>query len=79
MGDCAGGVLWISSNDHERVRLVASEAGGHAMLIRADAETRGSVNVFEREDRARAQLTRSVKAAFDPLGLFNPGRMWDEV
>jgi len=31
------------------------------------------------EPPARAALTRSVKAAFDPLGLFNPGRMYEGI
>ena len=29
------------------------------------------------EPPPRARLTRAVKAAFDPLGLFNPGRMFE--
>jgi glycolate oxidase FAD binding subunit len=61
------------------VREVAGAAGGHATLMKADAAKRAALGVFEAEDPARAQLTRSVKAAFDPVGLFNPGRMWDGV
>ncbi len=34
---------------------------------------------FPPEPSARAALTRAVKAAFDPLGLFNPGRMYEGV
>jgi FAD/FMN-containing dehydrogenase len=43
--------------------------------------TRGdeSVASFAPEDRVRAKLTQRVKAAFDPLKLFNPGRMWEGV
>ena len=76
-GDCAGGIVWLATDDHLRVRLAAKEAGGHAILIRAGQKLQTPVEVFETEDRARSQLTRSVKAAFDPLGLFNPGRMWE--
>jgi FAD/FMN-containing dehydrogenase len=36
-------------------------------------------NPFPAEPPARAALTRAVKAAFDPLGLFNPGRMYEGV
>lgn len=34
---------------------------------------------FPPEPPAHAALTRAVKAAFDPLGLFNPGRMYEGV
>ena len=78
-GDCAGGILWIATHDHKGLRHVVRAADGHATLIRADIETRSSIDVFEAEDPVRAQLTRAVKKAFDPLGLFNPGRMWDGV
>jgi glycolate oxidase FAD binding subunit len=71
--------LWIATNDHQGLRQIVREARGYATLIRANAETRGNIAVFEPEDPVRAQLTRAVKAAFDPLGLFNPGRMWDGV
>jgi glycolate oxidase FAD binding subunit len=79
IGDCAGAVIWLATNDHQKVREVARAVGGHATLIRADSPTRATVGVFAAEDPVRAQLTRSVKAAFDPLRLFNPGRMWDGV
>jgi glycolate oxidase FAD binding subunit len=79
VGDCAGAILWLATNDLQMVREVAGAAGSHATLMKADAAKRAALGVFEAEDPARAQLTRSVKAAFDPLGLFNPGRMWDGV
>jgi glycolate oxidase FAD binding subunit len=79
VGDWAGGLIWLATNDHQGLREIVREAGGHAMLMRAAAQTRASLDVFENEEPVRAQLTRSVKAAFDPLGLFNPGRMWDGV
>ncbi len=78
LADWAGGLLWIAAlPGSNAIRDVVNKAGGHAVLLRASEETRESIPVFEPEDAARAALTRSVKAAFDPLGLFNPGRMWD--
>jgi glycolate oxidase FAD binding subunit len=79
VGDCAGGILWLTTREHQLVRDVVKEIGGYATLMKADEATRARIGVFEEETPARSQLTRSVKAAFDPLGLFNPGRMWDGV
>jgi glycolate oxidase FAD binding subunit len=80
LGDWAGGLLWVGTlPGSDGVREVVKRAGGHAVLLRAEEETRERVAVFEPEEPARAALTRSVKAAFDPLGLFNPGRMWDGI
>jgi glycolate oxidase FAD binding subunit len=80
LGDWAGGLLWVATlPGSDAVRAVAKTAGGYAILTRADENTRERIAPFEAEDEARAQLTRSVKAAFDPMGLFNPGRMWDGV
>lgn len=79
VADCAGGILWLSTSDHKLVRGVVKSLKGHATLVRAEESARSRLDVFDAEDPARAQLTRSVKAAFDPLGLFNPGRMWDGV
>jgi glycolate oxidase FAD binding subunit len=79
--DWAGGLLWVGmlpGNDGARLRSLIAPLGGHATLLRASAETRGRVDVFQPETPARAALTKSVKAAFDPLGIFNPGRMWAE-
>jgi glycolate oxidase FAD binding subunit len=76
--DWAGGMLWIGTNDTD-LHALAAKAGGHATLLRASEETRGRIAVFPPEPRERAALTRSVKAAFDPLGLFNPGRMYEGV
>jgi glycolate oxidase FAD binding subunit len=78
LGDWAGGLLWVGTlPGSDGVRDIVKRAGGHAVLLRADEETRERVAVFEPEEPVRAALTRRVKAAFDPLGLFNPGRIWD--
>ncbi len=80
LGDWAGGVLWFGTlPGSDAVRAAARRAGGHAMLLRASEEARETCAVFEPQDEARLAATRRVKAAFDPLGLFNPGRMWDGI
>jgi glycolate oxidase FAD binding subunit len=79
LADWAGGVLWIGSGDADHVHAAAERAGGHAMLMRANVETRGSVSVFMPQSRTRAILNRRVKDAFDPMRLFNPGHMFEDV
>jgi glycolate oxidase FAD binding subunit len=76
IGDWAGALLWASGDD---VRERAARLGGTATLIRASAETRSRIAPFTPEAPVRAALTRGVKAAFDPLALFNPGRMFEGV
>lgn len=79
LGDWAGGALWIAGGTADEIHAVAQSFGGHAILMRASAETRARVPVFPPEVPARAALTRHVKDAFDPHGLFNPGRMFEGV
>jgi glycolate oxidase FAD binding subunit len=77
LGDWAGALLWIGAKaeDAPRIRALAAEAGGHAMLLRAPAARRAELGVFPPQPPALAAVTASVKAAFDPLDLFNPGRL----
>ncbi len=84
LSDWAGGLFWIgiSQTDESlaaKLRHIAMRAKGHARLMRASAETRAKIAVFRPEEPARAALTRAVKAAFDPNGIFNPGRMIEGV
>ncbi|MBL6853596.1 MAG: glycolate oxidase subunit GlcE, partial [Alphaproteobacteria bacterium] len=73
-------LLWIGTvPGSDTVRPVVNRFGGHCILLRADEETREKIAVFEPQDDTRLEITRRVKAAFDPMGLFNPGRMWDGV
>ena len=53
--------------------------GGHATLVRADADVRAAVPVFQPQPESLARLTARVKEAFDPKGVLNPGRMYEGV
>ncbi len=77
LGDWAGGLLWIGAQPEEapRIRALALEAGGHAMLLRAPAARRAALGLYAPQAPALAALSSAVRAAFDPLGLFNPGRL----
>jgi glycolate oxidase FAD binding subunit len=83
VADWAGGALWLelpaTLEIATRLRAITARLGGHATLMRGSAETRGRISVFEREPPALAILTRNVKMAFDPKGVLNPGRMYEEV
>ena len=69
--DWAGGLVWLPSDQPAAVRAAAKALGGHATLYRGDL----GVAPFEPLDGALAALTGRVKAAFDPDGVLNPGRM----
>ena len=77
LGDWAGAMLWMAADPSEapRIRAIAAKANGQAMLLRGSAASRASLGLFAPQPHALAALNRSVKAAFDPLLLFNPGRL----
>jgi glycolate oxidase FAD binding subunit len=82
--DWAGGLIWLAappSPDAGQaiIRGVAAPFGGHATLVRARAEVRAAVAVFEPEPPPLAALSRRVKASFDPSNILNPGRLFAEV
>jgi glycolate oxidase FAD binding subunit len=78
--DWAGGLIWIdvpaaADGAARAVRGAISPASGHATLIRAPTSLRASIDVFQPQSAPLAVLTRRIKAAFDPKGILNPGRM----
>jgi len=77
LGDWAGGLIWLAAppSDAARIRSLAASVQGHAMLLRAGAESRAALGLYAPQPPALAALNRAVKAAFDPLSLFNPGRL----
>ncbi len=81
--DWGGGLLWIAGPAteaaHEAVMAAAQAAGGTWMLLRAPEGLRASVAVIPPEPAVLARITASVKAAFDPKGILNPGRMYAGV
>ena len=65
--DWGGGLVWLLTDADPRPAVRA--LGGHATLYRGEGLT------FEPLDGPLAALTARVKAAFDPNGVLNPGRM----
>lgn len=70
---------WVTREPAQRVRALAAQAGGHATLFRAKdkaAVLGESASVFTPLDPALERIHRELKQAFDPDGVFNPGRLY---
>ena len=82
--DWGGGLMWIAGGEGpdagaSDVRSAVAAVGGHATLIRAPDDVRLAVNVFQPMPTALMDLTRKLKASFDPAGILNPGRMYPGI
>jgi glycolate oxidase FAD binding subunit len=87
--DWAGGLIWLALDGAAAadlgdggaavIRSALTAHGGHATLIRADAELRGRVDVFQPQAAPLARLGARVKESFDPEHILNPGRMYRDV
>jgi glycolate oxidase FAD binding subunit len=64
---------------HAAVRGALAGIDGHATLVRAAAEVRRIVPVFQPQPGPLADLTARVKQSFDPERVLNPGRMYAGV
>ena len=77
MIEWGGAQRWLFTDESpQRIRDAASRAGGHATLFRAGDK---SVGVFAPLAPAIAKIHHNLKAAFDPVGIFNPGRMYPDL
>jgi len=75
-----GALRWLKSDaSPETIRAAAANVGGSAMLYRAPAEMKARVGAFAPLSAPLLKLHKNLKAAFDPQGLFNPGRMYKEL
>ena len=75
--DWGGALRWVRTEAAvAEVRAAAASAGGHAMLFRGGDRTGA---VFHPLAPATRRLHERIKAAFDPAGIFNPGRMYEGI
>jgi glycolate oxidase FAD binding subunit len=72
-----GAQRWVRGDVDARAAAIA--AGGHATLFRGgDARMRMVRGVFQPLDPVLGRIHRELKRAFDPHGVFNPGRLYSD-
>lgn len=77
MIDWGGAQRWmLSSESAEHIRQRVSAAGGHATRFRGGDKR---IPCFHPLQPGIAQLHKRVKAAMDPKGIFNPGRLYPDL
>jgi glycolate oxidase FAD binding subunit len=72
-----GSLRWYQGElDTATIRRLAENSGGHATLFRGKQD---GVEIFHPLAGLMFNLHKRLKQAFDPLGIFNPGRMYREL
>lgn len=72
-----GAQRWcLTGADADTVRGAARQRGGHATIFRSQDKSPG---VFAPLAPPLARIHRELKAAFDPAGIFNPGRLYPDL
>jgi glycolate oxidase FAD binding subunit len=75
-----GAQRWLhSAAPVDAMRAAAAAAGGHATLFRSGAASLPRNAVFHPLTPAVAGIQRRLKQAFDPAGIFNPGRLGIDI
>jgi glycolate oxidase FAD binding subunit len=75
--DWGGAQRWLRSDaPAEAVFREAARVGGHATLFRGEPE---DGRVFQPLPPSLKALHVNLKRAFDPQGLFNPGRLYEDL
>lgn len=85
--DWAGSGIWIEirnpSHDYsEEIRQSIQELAsgdGHATLIRTPHDIIDTIDPFQPLAPEIEAITRKIKSQFDPMNIFNPGRMYKGI
>jgi glycolate oxidase FAD binding subunit len=74
--DWGGAQRWLMSEEPaEEIRLSASKLGGHAECFSVD----DSVETYHPLESNLLALSQHFKAAIDPVGILNPGRLYPQL
>jgi glycolate oxidase FAD binding subunit len=75
-----GAQRWLrGERQPSSVRELMTGVGGHARLFRGASEAHRAVGVFRPLPPPIMTIHKRLKAAFDPHGVFNPGRLYAEL
>jgi len=81
--DWGGARIWIArpdASDEGKLGFIAyDDGGGDVAMVRAPDNVRSDPDYDPLPSDAPEPLTRRVKAAFDPHGILNPGRMFPGI
>ncbi len=67
--------LWAPASAAAELRAAASTVNGHATLFRAGADGAPGVPRSQSQSAALQSIQARLLESFDPVGIFNPGRM----
>ena len=73
--DWGGGLILAAYATVDAARVRGALTSGHATLLKAGAADRAATAVFQPQPPAVAAAALRLRAAFDPRGILNPGRM----
>jgi glycolate oxidase FAD binding subunit len=71
--------VWAPQAAARTIREAATKAHGSATLFRRQAEGGMQAPALQPLTPPLDQLHRHIKAAFDPAGIFNPGRLYSDL
>lgn len=75
--DWGGAQRWLKTDEPvDRIREMARQAGGHAMLFRRRED---EDDIFHPLPDKLRQIHTRLKQAFDPDRIFNRGRMYEDI
>ena len=70
--DWGGGLIWAATAPGTDLRAQMGDIPGHATLVRAAPETMARLGTFHLEPAPLAQISKGLRAQFDPRGLWSP-------